>query len=160
MKPSNESAGGERVALFPGSFRPFTAGHASVVERGLALFDRIVIAVGVNASKDVDGSAGAEAAAAIAALYEGNEKVSVVCYTGLTVDAARAAGAQFLLRGVRSVKDFEYERDMADMNRKLSGLETVLLYSLPELSALSSSVVRELAGYGVDVSPFLPKKIN
>lgn len=160
MKPSDDTSVRERVALFPGSFRPFTAGHASVVERGLELFDRIVIAVGVNASKDPGGVAGAEAAAAISSLYEGNPRVSVVNYSGLTVDAAREAGARFLLRGVRSVKDFEYERDMADMNRKLSGLETVLLYSLPELSALSSSVVRELAGYGVDVSPFLPKKTN
>jgi pantetheine-phosphate adenylyltransferase len=81
----------------------------------------------------------------------------VIVYTGLTVDIAAEVGAKFLLRGVRSVKDFEYERDIADVNRKLSGIETVLLYSLPELSAVSSSIVRELKSYGRDVSQFLPQ---
>ena len=83
--------------------------------------------------------------------------MEVAVYTCLTVDFARSLGAQFLLRGVRSVKDFEYERDMADINRQLSGLETVILFSSPELSAVSSSVVRELAAYGHDVSAFLPQ---
>lgn len=151
-KPSTEG----RTALFPGSFRPFTKGHASIVERGLALFDRVVIAVGVNLAKDPEGVHAAENVGRISTLYAGEPRVEVVSYSGLTVDAAREAGAQFLLRGVRSVKDFEYERDMADINRKLSGLETVLLYSLPELSAVSSSVVRELEAFGADVSDFLP----
>ncbi|MDE6277456.1 MAG: pantetheine-phosphate adenylyltransferase [Muribaculaceae bacterium] len=150
------STDGGRTALFPGSFRPFTKGHASIVERGLALFDRVVIAVGVNLEKDPEGLHGAEAVRAIEALYAGEPRVEVIRYSGLTVEAAREAGAQFLLRGVRTVKDFEYERDMADVNRKLSGLETVLLYSLPELSAVSSSIVRELERFGADTSEFLP----
>lgn len=146
----------ERVALFPGSFRPFTLGHSSIVERGLSLFDRIVIAVGFNRDKDPDELEVEETVRTIAALYAGEPRVEVMSYSGLTVDAAAACGAQFLLRGVRSVKDFEYERDLADVNRKLSGIETVLFYSLPELSALSSSIVRELKSYGVDTSEFLP----
>lgn len=146
---------GERVALFPGSFNPFTRGHASVVERGLALFDRIVVAVGVNPSK-TSAETVEERLQTIRRVYAGQPRVSVVAYEGLTVDATREAGADFILRGVRSVRDFEYERDMADINRRLSGVETVLLYSLPELEAVSSSVVRELEHFGADISEFLP----
>jgi pantetheine-phosphate adenylyltransferase len=146
-----------RIALMPGSFDPFTAGHASLVERGLQLFDTVIIAIGINANK-LDGEQVAEQRAEpIRRLYADRaDRVRVVTYRGLTVDLAEAEGAKFLLRGVRSVKDFEYERDMADINRRLSGVETVLLYSLPELSAVSSSVVRELASYGRDVSEFMP----
>lgn len=146
-----------RRALMPGSFNPFTRGHASLVERGLELFDAIVIAVGVNAAKDTEGDNARKRCEAIAALYASEPRVEVITYAGLTVDAAAAANCRFLLRGVRSVKDFEYERDMADINRRMAGLETVLLYSLPELSAISSSVVRELMAYGRDVSEFLPE---
>ena len=125
-----------RTAFFAGSFNPFTVGHASVVERALPLFDRIIIGVGVNALKaDADADARVEA---IRRLY-------------------RDCGAGFLLRGVRSVRDFEYERDLADINRKLSGLETIIIYTLPEHAAISSSVVRELQAYGHDVSSFLPQ---
>ncbi len=146
----------ERVALFPGSFRPFTTGHADILSRGLELFDRIIIAVGTNAAKaSCEGEATAEE---IRKLYVGQKRVEVAVYSCLTVDFARQCGARFLLRGVRSLKDFEYEREMADVNRQLSGLETVILFSRPELSAISSSVVRELASYGHDVSPFLPKQ--
>lgn len=145
------------TALFAGSFNPFTAGHASVVERALPMFNRIVIAVGVNAGKKNENhAAGIEAIRRFASRFpEG--RVEVIDYCGeLTVDVARRVGADCLLRGVRSVKDFEYERDMADINRRLAGIETVLLFSLPEHSALSSSIVRELASYGHDTSQFLP----
>lgn len=151
-----------RTALFAGSFDPFTAGHASVVERAIPLFDRIVIAVGVNAAKPSETPA-ADRVSAIAALYESLPagRVEVMSYSDmLTVQLAAETGAHWLLRGVRSVKDFEYERDMADLNRKLSGLETILLYTLPELSAVSSSAVRELRAYGADVSQFLPKPLK
>ena len=143
-----------RTAVFPGSFNPFTRGHADIVRRGLELFDRIVIAVGINASKS---AADAEALAApIRELFEAEPRVIVTTYTTLTVDIAREYDARFILRGVRSVKDFEYERDMADINRQLSGIESVILFSSPELSAISSSVVRELQSFGHDVSRFLP----
>lgn len=141
-------------ALFPGSFNPFTRGHADIVERGLRIFDSIVIAVGVNPGKQpADADALADS---IRVLYAGEPRVSVVTYNTLTVDLAHKLGVDFLLRGVRSVKDFEYERDMADINRQLSGLESVILFSRPEFAAISSSVVRELQSYGHDVSSFLP----
>ena len=145
----------ERTAFFAGSFDPFTVGHASVVERSLPLFDHIVIAIGINPVKTTAVEA-ERRAKEIAALYADEARVSVMTYDGLTVDAARRAGASCLLRGVRSVKDFEYERDMADVNRQLSGLETVLIYSLPQHTAISSSVVRELASFGKDISDFVP----
>ena len=143
-----------KTAIFPGSFNPFTRGHADIVARGLGLFDRIVIAIGCNAAKP---AADAEAAAeAIRRLYADNPAVEVVVYSCLTVQLARQVGAGFILRGVRSVKDFEYERDLATVNMQLSGIESVILFSRPELSTLSSSLVRELDAYGEDVKPFLP----
>jgi len=148
----------ERVALFAGSFDPFTIGHASIVERALPLFDRIVIAVGVNASKH--GSSNIDDRMnVIRQVYDKLPvgRVEVLAYEHeLTVDLARRVGARWLLRGVRSVKDFEYERDMADINRRISGIETVLLYALPHLSAISSSIVRELESYGQNIGEFLP----
>lgn len=149
--------GAPRTALFAGSFDPFTIGHASIVSRALPLFDRIVIAVGVNMSK-TSADEVSRRVEAITALYADEPRVTVTHYEGLTVDMATRCGARWLLRGVRSVKDFEYERDMADINRQLSGLETVLLYSLPEHAAVSSSIVRELHAYGRDVSDYLPGK--
>lgn len=144
-----------RRALFPGSFDPFTVGHASIVERGLRIFDEIVIAIGVSVDKVSDASTEVRLAT-INRLYEGNSRIKVVAYAGLTVDAAEIHGCRFLLRGVRNVKDFEYEKDMADVNLKLSGIETVILLTRPELSAVSSSLVRELEHFGRDVSEFIP----
>ena len=147
-----------KIALFPGSFNPFTVGHKSVVDRALPLFDRIIIAIGVNAGKaGADPDDLARRIRAIADLYADEPAVEVYSYEGLTVDFAAEMGAGFLLRGVRSVQDFEYERTMADINRKIAGLETVLLYSLPEHASVSSSIVRELASYGVDTSEFIPQ---
>lgn len=144
-----------RTALFAGSFDPFTIGHQSVVDRALPLFDHIIIGIGVNPAKrgwmPVE-----ERMEAIRALYAAEPRVSVMQFTGLTVEAARTHGAQFLLRGVRTLTDFEYERNLADVNRNLSGLESVLIYTLPEHAAVSSSVVRELASHGVDIAPYLP----
>lgn len=155
MKSTNNIApSNNRTAIFGGSFNPYTVGHASIVERGLALFDRIVIAVGINAQK-VSGDAEGRAEV-IRNIYADEPRVSVVVWDGLMVDLARREGAAFMLRGVRSVADFEYERNMADINRRLTGIETVLLFALPEHGAISSSVVRELAGYGADISTFIP----
>lgn len=144
----------KRTALFPGTFNPFTAGHADIARRGLAIFDEVIIGVGVNASKPkADTEALLEP---IRRLFAGQQRIRVEAYSGLTVDAARRFGATALLRGVRSAKDYDYERDMADINHQLSGIESVILFSKPELGAISSSVVRELSAYGVDVTPFLP----
>lgn len=146
----------KHIAFFAGSFDPFTIGHASIVQRALGLFDEIVVGVGINPLK-TSAEEAERRAKHIVRLYENEPRIVVSTYSGLTVDAARDSGATCLLRGVRSVKDFEYERDMADINRQLSGLETVLLYSLPEYSAVSSSMVRELQAFGKDVSRYLPE---
>jgi pantetheine-phosphate adenylyltransferase len=147
----------KKTAIFPGSFDPFTIGHASVVERGLPLFDEIVIGVGINENKRPLLSSD-ERVRAIAALYADEPRVRVVAYDDLTVDLARREQARFILRGLRSVKDFEYERDIANMNERLAGVETVLLFTDPQYSCISSSVVRDLIAFGKDVSDFLPKK--
>lgn len=144
-------------AIFPGSFNPFTIGHQSIVDRGLAMFDEIVIALGVSFEKG-EAPETRERMEAISRLYAGNPSVKVVCYNGLTVDAAKQYGCDFILRGVRNMADFEYERNMADVNLKLSGIETVILLTRPELATVSSSLVRELQNYGRDVSDMLPKQ--
>lgn len=145
----------QRIAIFPGSFDPFTRGHLDIVERGLDIFDRIIVAVGVNSSKQ-GASSTADRIAAITRAVARMNNVDVIEYSGLTVDVAKKYGACAILRGIRSVADFEYERNLAELNRKISGIETVMLCADPALAALSSSAVRELRSLGHDVSPFLP----
>lgn len=145
----------ERIVLFAGTFDPYTRGHHALVERALAMFDKVVVAVGRNLGKNCMFSL-EERVAAIEKVYAGNDRVSVAVYDTLTMDFARSVGAVALLRGVRSVKDFEYERDIADINLRLGGMDTVLLISEPEYASVSSSVVRELIKYGKDVSSLLP----
>ena len=145
----------QRIAIFPGSFDPFTRGHLDIVERGLDIFDRIIVAVGVNSSKQ-GASSTADRIAAITRAVARMSNVDVIEYTGLTVDVAKKYGACAILSGIRSVADFEYERNLAELNRKISGIETVMLCADPALAALSSSAVRELRSLGHDVSPFLP----
>ncbi|MDR1678575.1 MAG: pantetheine-phosphate adenylyltransferase [Prevotellaceae bacterium] len=144
-----------KKAVFPGSFDPFTIGHFSIVQRGLQLFDEIVVAVGVNQAKKSLFSPD-ERIAAIRRTFANEPRVSVAQYNGLTVDFAQAVGADFILRGLRSVGDFEYEHAVADANRKLSGIETVILFTDSQYSFISSSVVRDLITYGKDISAFLP----
>lgn len=145
----------ERTALFAGTFDPYTRGHHALVERALALFDTVVVAVGRNLEKKCMLSV-EERVSAIEKLYAGNGRVKVAVYDTLTMDFAQSVGVTALLRGVRSVKDFEYERDIADINLRLGGIDTVLLVSEPEYASVSSSVVRELMKYGKDVSELLP----
>lgn len=145
----------ERTVLFAGTFDPYTRGHHALVERALAMFDKVVVAVGHNLGKNCMFSL-EERVSAIEKVYAGNDRVSVAVYDTLTMDFARSVGAVALLRGVRSVKDFEYERDIADVNLRLGGMDTVLLISEPEYASVSSSVVRELMKYGKDVSALLP----
>ena len=145
----------QRIAIFPGSFDPFTVGHHSIVMRALPLFDKIVVAIGTNAAKYAMMSE-SRRVEALRELYADNEKIEVISYEGLTVDAAKMCGAKFILRGVRMIQDFEYEKNLAEVNRGISGLETVLLYTLPEFGHISSSIVRELIRYGRDVSSLLP----
>ena len=145
-----------KIGLFAGSFDPFTKGHKDIVDRALAsVADEVVVAVGVNCQKACMFSL-EERVQAIKDVYKDNPKVSVKAYEGLTTDYAKEIGADFLLRGVRSTKDFEYERDIAEVNRRLTGIETILMLSAPELSCISSSVVRELFSYNKDIKEFLP----
>ena len=147
----------KRIALFPGSFNPFTKGHKNIVERTLqSVADTVIIAIGNNCEKKCMQTV-EERVESIQRVFKGNEKVRVVAYEGLTIDFAKSVNADFIVRGVRSIKDFEYEREIADVNRKLSGIETILLYTEPEYASISSSIVRELKSYGKDVSQFLPK---
>lgn len=155
LHPSASQEAAERIALFPGSFDPFTIGHADIVKRGLDLFDKIVIAVGVNANKHHHFTA-EERVQAIRKLYDGDLRIEVTNYDDLTVDLAQRVRAKFILRGIRSVKDFEYERDIASINKRLADVETVFLFSDSAHADISSGVVRELMAYGKDVSAFLP----
>lgn len=146
----------ERIAIFPGSFDPFTKGHEALLKRALNLFDRIIIGVGINEGKKTEQSA-EKRIEVLKKFFEKDSRIEVEGYTGLTIDFADRHNAGFLLRGVRSMKDYEYEMNLADVNRKLSGIETVILFSEPEWAYISSSMVRELQHFGKDVTPFLPE---
>ena len=122
----------------------------------MPLFDKFVIAIGVNADKRSFMTM-EQRKAWIESVFKDDDRVEVMTYTGMTVDAAHEVGAQFIVRGVRLIKDFENEKHLAEVNRDLTGIETILLYTLPEYSHISSSIVRELVRYGQDVSAYLPK---
>lgn len=145
-----------KTGIFVGSFDPFTVGHDSILRRALPLFDKIMIGVGVNERKKCMLSA-EERTERIARLYANEPKIEVKAYSDLTIDFARREGAEYIIKGVRSVKDFEYEREQAAINRRLSSIETLLLFAEPELESISSSVVRELHNFGRDITEFLPK---
>jgi pantetheine-phosphate adenylyltransferase len=147
-----------RTGIFVGSFNPFTIGHDSIVRRALPLFDRLVIGVvGDNVHKP-DMPQAEERMQAIKALYADDTRIEVKVYNGLAMDFAKAENAQFIVKGVRTASDFEYEQWQADFNRRLGGIETIMLYTEPELASVSSSAVRELQHFGVDVSAYIPKK--
>ncbi len=147
--------GDKRGAIFPGTFDPFTIGHAALVRRALNVVDELYIAIGINIEKRTMFTLD-ERMERISALYKDEPRIHVTSYEGLTTDFAQSVGAQFIIRGVRSAIDFEYERGIADVNRMLTGIDTLLLISEPEYAAISSSVVRELARFGKDISPYLP----
>lgn len=144
-----------KTLLFPGSFDPFTIGHKWVVDKALAIADRVVIAIGVNENKKRTFAID-DVAATIKNIYAQNLQVEVVTYSGLTIDIVKEVGADAIVRGVRSTIDFEYEKNIADINRELSGVETILLFTHPTLSHISSSMVRELNHFGHDVSKYIP----
>lgn len=143
------------TAFFPGSFDPFTVGHQSVVERIRPLFGRIVIGIGVNKAKKrwqpVDDSI-----QLIRNLFADDCDIDVVAYDCLTTEAASKVGADVIVKGIRSIADYEYELRQADINRHLSGIETLFIPALPEMAAVSSSIVRELSSYGTDINELLP----
>ena len=148
-----------KTGLFTGSFDPSTIGHQSIVARVLPLFDKIVSGVGVNERKKYMYSAEVRVEE-IAELYADNPKVEVRAFNDLAVDFAHREGAWFFVKGVRSVKDFEYEREQADINRMMGGIETLLVFAEPQHASVSSSLVRELIHFGKNAEMFLPKRKN
>ncbi len=145
-----------RIAVFPGSFDPFTIGHKDIADRALKIFDILIIGVGYNVNKQGCGNIVAERVKAIESVFACDQRVKVEAYSGLTVDFAKRHGAGFIVRGLREVKDFEYERNLADTNAAISDIETVFLTARPELGFISSSMVKELSANGYDPSRFLP----
>ena len=147
-----------KTGVFVGSFDPFTVGHDSIVTRALGLFDRLVIGVVGDQVHKPNMAPATERMRAIQELYADEPRIAVKPYYGLAVDFAKEQGAYYIIKGVRSVKDFEYEREQADINRQISGIETVLLFAEPQYASVSSSMVRELQHFGRNVSEYLPKK--
>jgi pantetheine-phosphate adenylyltransferase len=148
-----------KIAVFPGSFDPITTGHADVVRRALPLFDEIIIAIGVNSQKQSLYTL-EQRMKWIEAVFAGEPKVKVDSYEGLTVNFCEAKGANYLLRGIRSSADFEYEKTIAHLNHDmLPTLETILILARPELSSISSTIVREIIRGKGKVKKFVPKEI-
>ncbi|HKL95701.1 MAG TPA: pantetheine-phosphate adenylyltransferase [Paludibacteraceae bacterium] len=145
-----------KIAIFPGSFDPFTKGHYNIVERGLPLFDRLIIGIGRNTTKAALYTL-EERQKQIEILFANEPRVEVRIYDVLTADFAQQVGANYILRGVRTVADFEYERTIAEVNKRLIQIETVLLFADTETATISSSLVRELKAFGKDVTDFLPE---
>lgn len=148
-----------RRAIFPGSFDPFTIGHYDIVKRGLDLFDEIVIGIGRNSTKRETFPI-RERLTAIQKIFADEPRVRVQIYDCLTVDFASEVNAHFILRGIRCVEDFEYERNMAEANKQLGGVETIILYTRPEYAHISSTLVRDLYAYNKDVSQFVPNHLR
>ncbi|MDD3078532.1 MAG: pantetheine-phosphate adenylyltransferase [Paludibacter sp.] len=146
-------------AIFPGTFDPFTIGHYSIVMRGLELFDEIVIGVGINQSKRTLFSV-EKRLEIIRQAFIDEPRVKVMSYNSLTVDFAQLVDARFVLRGLRSVGDFEYERTIGDTNHILTGIETVILFTEARYAHISSTVARDLISYGKDITDFLPPNVK
>jgi pantetheine-phosphate adenylyltransferase len=149
----------KRVALFPGSFDPFTKGHEDIVLRGLELFDEIIIAIGYNTQKSVRYFEIEMMKACIAKTFENYPNITVATFAELTAEFAKKNGAQFLLRGLRNTTDFEYENSIAQINREFGQLESVFLITSPKFAWISSSIIREVHRYKGDVSQYLPYKL-
>ena len=150
----------KKIALFPGSFDPFTKGHEDIVLRGLRLFDEIIISIGYNRAKSSRYFAIEHMVDLIEKTFVNHPQIRVVTYAELTAEFARRNGARYLLRGIRNTTDFEYENSISQINRKLfSELESVFLITSPQFAWISSSIIREVHGYGGDVSEFLPYKL-
>jgi pantetheine-phosphate adenylyltransferase len=149
-----------RICLFPGTFDPVTLGHLDIINRALPLFDKLIIGIGRNASK-VPMFSEEQRLEWIREIYKDTPSVEAVVYEGLTVQCCKEAGANFILRGIRYVNDFEYEKAIADMNRSLDGhVETIFLTCLPQFTSVASTLVRDVLRNGGEVSQFLPAVVN
>lgn len=150
----------QRIALFPGTFDPITIGHLDIIHRALPLFDKLVIGIGRNANKSAMFSE-EQRMKWIKEIFRENPNVSVAVYEGLTVECCRKVGANFIVRGIRYVNDFEYEKAIADMNRSLDrDIETVFLTCLPQYTSVASTLVRDVIRNGGDARQFLPQAVS
>jgi pantetheine-phosphate adenylyltransferase len=148
-----------RICLFPGTFDPVTLGHVDIIDRALPLFDKIVVGIGSNVSKEPMFSA-EQRLMWMEEIYKHEEKVEGAIYEGLTVDFCKKIGAKFILRGIRYVSDFEYEKTIADANRALDkSIETIFLTGEPKYTSVASTIVRDIIRNGGDASPFLPEAV-
>jgi len=149
-----------KICLFPGTFDPVTLGHIDIIDRALPLFDKFVIGIGRNSSKEPMFSE-EKRLNWLKEIYKNNTKVDALAYDGLTVECCKNVGANFILRGIRYVNDFEYEKAIADMNRSLDhNVETIFLTCLPQFTSIASTLVRDVIKNGGDVSQFLPVLVS
>ena len=149
-----------RICLFPGTFDPVTFGHLDIVKRALPLFDQLYVGIGVNANKQPMFSA-EQRSEWFTEIFKDEPKVKVITYEGLTVDCCKKIGANYVLRGIRYVNDFEYEKAIADMNRTLDQkVETIFLTCLPQYTSVASTLVRDVLRYGGDVAQFVPEVVQ
>lgn len=149
----------ERICLFPGTFDPITFGHLDVIGRALSLFDKLYIGIGVNASKTPMFSA-EQRVNWLSEIFENEKKIEIVMYEGLTVECCKKVSANYIVRGIRYVNDFEYEKAIADMNRSLDhNIETIFLTCLPKYTSVASTLVRDVIRNGGDVSQFVPDTV-
>ncbi|OJW82607.1 MAG: pantetheine-phosphate adenylyltransferase [Bacteroidetes bacterium 46-16] len=150
----------QRICLFPGTFDPITLGHIDIIERAVSLFDKLVIGVGINSSKQPMFSI-EQRTEWFKDIFQNEPRIEVAGYEGLTVNFCKTIGANYILRGIRYVSDFEYEKAIADMNRMLEpGIETLFLTCSPDYSTISSTLVRDVIRNGGDVSKFVPKEVK
>ena len=145
-----------KTALFPGTFNPFTIGHYSLVKRALTIFDKVIIAIAINSTKENNLDEIEENKKQIADLFK-NENVKVITYTNLTADIVKAEKASCIVRGIRGICDYEYEKNMADINKELFEIETVFLFSDLKYAHISSSLIRELKRFGKEYKHLLPE---
>ncbi len=150
----------KRIAIFPGSFDPFTVGHESIVKRALSIFDKIIVMIGYNANKKPFFPV-EKRIKWIREVFTGNNQVEVEVYDGLTVDFCKKVGARYILRGLRTSADFEFERAIAQVNRQMSpDIETVFMLTIPEHTPINSTIIRDIIQHGGDPSRFLPANLN
>lgn len=146
----------KRIAVFPGSYDPFTIGHEALVRRTLDLFDEIIIAIGVNSTKNYMFTL-ERRTEMIKEVFKDEPRVRVTGFTGLTVDFCKKNNAKYIIRGIRTSTDFEFEKAIAQMNRSISDIETIFIMPLPEHSAINSTIIRDIIRNNGDVSMFVPK---
>lgn len=150
----------EKTCVFPGTFDPITKGHVDIIKRSISLFDKMIIAIGVNANKQPMFTI-EQRTQWIKDIFKDYPSVEVTSYTGLTINYCKEVGAQYMMRGIRYIADFEYEKAIADMNRMLAPeVETIFLTCLPEYSTISSTIVRDVIRNGGDVSQLVPEEVK